>query len=137
MRPPVGKVRLHDPPHTPPRRETNLAGRLAKGQGGFQGTRQAMSFLAGPWPIKERAVSAYGQDDKDLPTSPDTAIYNSLRDVINRGADVYNRGDPAGCYRIFEGSLTTLKPLLGHRPDLQKVIGTALANADADPVVWR
>src|SRR5262245_46224854 len=85
--------------------------------------------------------AAFRQDDNKGEQSNtvnlDTTIYNSLRDVINRGADVYNNDDHAGCYRIFEGGLVAVKPLLAHRPDLQKVISNALVSAEADPVVWR
>jgi hemoglobin len=66
-------------------------------------------------------------DPKDL----DQNINNALREVINNGAKLYNRpnNDYAGCYRLFEGSLTTLKPLLAHRPGLQKAIDDAFAAA--------
>jgi hypothetical protein len=67
----------------------------------------------------------------------DKAIFDSLRDVINRGAEVYNDGDHAGCYRIFEGALRSVKPLLSRYPDLQKLIGEKLTAAEGDPVVWR
>lgn len=83
--------------------------------------------------------AAYRQGDKpaDTQATTDATIYASLRDVINRGADVYNSGDHAGCYRIFEGALISVKPLLAHRPQQQEVITKALASAEADPVVWR
>src|SRR5262249_52029217 len=82
------------------------------------------------------------QDDKDKPaaiptTTLDKTIFESLRDVINRGAEVYNDGDHAGCYRIFEGALRSGKPLLAHHPDLQKMIAEKLTAAEGDPVVWR
>jgi hypothetical protein len=56
---------------------------------------------------------------------------------MNRGADLYNRDDFAGCYRLYEGNLMTMRPLLDHRPDLQKAITTALASAERDPQVFR
>lgn len=87
------------------------------------------------------AVSAYAQDEKLPPpenaTTPDATLHATLREVINRGVEVYNRGDYGGCYRIFEGSLITTKPLLSHRPDLQKVITKALAEAESNPIVWQ
>jgi hemoglobin len=58
-------------------------------------------------------------------------IYDSLHDVINTGADLYNNyQDRAGCYRLYQGSLLTLRPLLGQHPDLQKAIDAGFANAD-------
>jgi hypothetical protein len=73
--------------------------------------------------------------DKPDPNPPDRKaidrqIYNTLRDVINRGAGLYNSGDQVGCYRLFEGALMAMRPLLEHRPDLQKAIDAGLANAE-------
>lgn len=97
----------------------------------------------------------------------DEAIYQSLRGIIDHGADLYNQGDWNGCYRLWEGALMSLKPLLGERqlrswaktatgdntvytealkglqsqlgdgPRLKKVIDTALATAQQTPSVYR
>jgi hypothetical protein len=67
----------------------------------------------------------------------DAVLFTTLRDVINRGVDLYNAGDPAACYRLYEGSLTTTRPLLEHHPDAQKIIARALAAAERDPLTWR
>ena len=45
-------------------------------------------------------------------------------------AALFNEGDRAGCYRLYEGSLLTLRPLLEHHQDLQQAIDTAFADAD-------
>src|SRR3989442_13670553 len=47
---------------------------------------------------------AAGAGDKDHKNLVDV-----LRDVHNRGADLYNNGDPAGSYRRFQGAPLTLK----------------------------
>jgi len=66
----------------------------------------------------------------------DQAIYASLREVINQGADLFNiNADHAGCYRVYEGALISVKPLLGHHPDLQKAIEDGLADASKLPKV--
>src|SRR5262245_45073120 len=72
-------------------------------------------------------LGAAGPDTKEL----DQRIYKVLKDVINTGARIYNapNNDHSGCYRLYEGSLITLKPLLDHRPGLQKVIDDAFAIA--------
>ncbi|CAN5511952.1 hypothetical protein BH10PLA2_BH10PLA2_09670 [soil metagenome] len=78
----------------------------------------------------------FAQDTKQL----DQRVYDLLKDVINTGADVYNaksedrdiylrENNRAGCYRIYQGALLTLQPLLGHHPQLQKVIDTSIAKA--------
>jgi hypothetical protein len=77
------------------------------------------------------------QDEAAERKACDAVLYKTLRDVINRGVDLYNGGDPAACYRVYEGSLATIEPLLAHHPDLQKVIARALASAERDPVAWR
>ncbi len=83
------------------------------------------------------------QDTKtDAPPAPpverkalDMAVKNALRDVINRGVDLYNppNNDHIGCYRLFEGALITVRPLLDHRPGLQKAIVEGLIQADRNP----
>ena len=47
---------------------------------------------------------------------------DALRDVHDRGADLYNTGDMAGGYRMYQGGLIVARGMLGHRPDLQKTI---------------
>ena len=63
----------------------------------------------------------------------DRSISELLYDVINRGADLYNGGNHTACYHLYYGSLMTLKPLLDHRPELQKTITRGLAEADRYP----
>jgi hemoglobin len=61
----------------------------------------------------------------------DKQMYDALREVINTGRELFNKnGDYSGCYRVFQGSLITIKPLLTHRPDLQKAIDKGLADAE-------
>jgi hemoglobin len=67
----------------------------------------------------------------------DKHVYNSLRDVINHGADLYNAGDWAGCYRLYEGALMAVEPMLGHRAELQKAIRDGVQNARRNPAVDR
>src|SRR5262249_5934407 len=67
----------------------------------------------------------------------DKSIYASLKDVINRGADLYNSGDPAACYHVYQGALLAVEALLDHYPDLQKEIKTALADAERNPDIRR
>ncbi|HEY7329804.1 MAG TPA: group 1 truncated hemoglobin [Gemmataceae bacterium] len=97
----------------------------------------------------------------------DESIYRTLRGIIDHGADLYNQGDWTGCYRLWEGTLMTLKPLvgdrqikswtktgindntvyadalkglqsqLGDRPALKNVIESALATAQQTPQIYR
>ncbi len=74
----------------------------------------------------------------------DQRVYDLLRDIINTGADLYNgvpqRGlgaNPQACYHLYQGSLTTLWPLLDHRPNLQKAIESGLSEAERSPDMRR
>ena len=72
-----------------------------------------------------------GPDTKTI----DAHVFGTLRLFINQGAEVYNSGDYLGCYRLYEGALTSIKPILAHRPNLQKAIdgGLAQAKTSRDP----
>jgi len=66
------------------------------------------------------------------------AIVASLRDAHDRGADLYNMAkDYAGAYRLYEGALVAVRPLLAHRPAVQKMIEEGLTAAARDPDVAR
>jgi truncated hemoglobin YjbI len=88
-----------------------------------------MAALAGTGAAEEKPAGPLERADLDQ------RIEKLLRDVINHGADLYNSGDQQGCYRLYEGSVLTLRALLDHHPELQKDIDQALANArnDANP----
>ena len=60
------------------------------------------------------------------------ALRESLKDVINHGAELFNKhGDHAGCYRLYQGALIAVKPFLA--PPRQQEIAKALAEADSLP----
>jgi hemoglobin len=72
----------------------------------------------------------------DKPTAGDQRIVDALRDVINRGVDIFNPrdrgglGDHNGCYRLFQGALMMARTQLDGHPNLQKEIDAGLANAE-------
>lgn len=70
-------------------------------------------------------ASGGGQDKKHGAKE----LYNSLREVINTGADLFNlHNDYAGCYRVYHGALLSIKPFVS--PELQAEIGRGIANAE-------
>ncbi|NBO91127.1 MAG: hypothetical protein EBV06_02235 [Planctomycetia bacterium] len=73
----------------------------------------------------------------DSIASVENILYINLKEVINKGVDLYNGGDIAGCYRLFEGTLRTIRPLLTHRAGLVKEIEEKLDVAEKEPVTWR
>ena len=63
----------------------------------------------------------------------DKLVVDTLRDVHNRGADLYNtKKEFEGTYRMYEGALVTVRPLLAHRPAAQKMIDDGLAAAEKE-----
>jgi hypothetical protein len=73
---------------------------------------------------------------QEQPTGPartsEQRLSDALRDVINRGADLYNppTRDHNGCYRLFQGALMTARVQLDSYPELQREIETALTEAE-------
>ena len=81
------------------------------------------------------APLAPAADDPKLPDVKafDKLVVDSLREVHNKGADLYNTSkDFAGTFRLYQGALETVRPLLAHRPEVQKLIETGLAAADKE-----
>jgi hypothetical protein len=72
------------------------------------------------------SANNFAQDKK----AHDIAALNSaLKDVINAGAKMFNeQGDHAGCYRLYQGSLMSVKPFLP--PEMQKNIESGFATAE-------
>lgn len=70
------------------------------------------------------------QQSKLAPREVDKQIFDVLKEVHNRGADLYNAGQIADCYRLFQGSLQTAKAALAHRPAEQKFIADEMARIE-------
>jgi hemoglobin len=52
-------------------------------------------------------------------------------DVVTLGRELFNGGNQEGCYRLYEGALMALKPMVAHRPETAKVIDDCLGKAKA------
>ncbi len=76
-------------------------------------------------------ASAGRADEAPMTTGDlDARVDQALFQTINKGVQVFNAGDAAGCYRIYQGSLTAIVPFLAHRPDIQGSVKKALASAE-------
>ncbi|MEZ6140080.1 MAG: carboxypeptidase-like regulatory domain-containing protein [Zavarzinella sp.] len=62
----------------------------------------------------------------------DILASESLRDIHDRGAKLYNDGDPLSCYRMFQGGLEVAARFLKHRPELQKRIAERTQKIDVE-----
>jgi hypothetical protein len=67
----------------------------------------------------------------------DALIHENLRSVINRGVQLYNSGQIDACYRLFEGSLRTIRPFVAHKEGLVKEIDKVLDDVELNPVIWQ
>jgi truncated hemoglobin YjbI len=94
----------------------------------------AVGLILATWAGVSRAADPSAALDS---AAVDKLVYGNLKDIINTGADMYNAGDWAGCYRLYEGALMGVRPFLGHRPSLQKAIDDARVAAERDNVVYR
>jgi hypothetical protein len=73
---------------------------------------------------------AAAADDK---AAFDKSVSDSLREVHHVGRELFNTNkDFAGAYRVYQGALLAVKPLLAHRPEVQKGIDSGLAAAEKE-----
>jgi len=73
-------------------------------------------------------VWAEGPPDK---SSIDKQISDALRDMHNRAADLFNTTkDYNGAYRMFQGGLYVVRPMLNHRADVQQVLDLGMQEAE-------
>jgi len=76
-----------------------------------------------------------GADEPKFPDAKafDKLVVDALREVHNKGADLYNmKKEFDGTYRMYQGALVAVRPLLAHRPDAQKLIDDGLAAAEKE-----
>jgi hemoglobin len=63
-------------------------------------------------------------------------LYEGLREIINRGAELYNRGDPNSCYRLFEGALRAFRTDFADDQEVVRQINAGLADAERRPYAY-
>jgi len=96
-------------------------------------------LIVGLWVYAGTGLPA-AADDKTTTIDSKTVdqnLHRVLRDVINRGADLFNQGDHRGCYYLFQGALMTARSQLGHHPDVQKIIDDSLSGSDPSASMGR
>ncbi len=75
--------------------------------------------------------------DGDTNAALDKQMFDVLKELNNRGADLNNANDPVGCYRTYQGGLVVVRMMMAHRPTAQKVIDDGLTAADRRPLPER
>src|SRR5262245_61532822 len=65
-------------------------------------------------------------------------VQDGLVKALRVGVDLYNnKRDYGGCYRVYQGSLLAVRPLLAQSPELQQVIDAGFAKANGMPLMWQ
>jgi len=64
-------------------------------------------------------------------------VADALLELHETGRRIYNEGDYAGGYRIYQGGLMMARRMLADRPDLQKTIAEGMAAAERQTAVDR
>ena len=90
-------------------------------------TAAAISVL-----ISAGATSARADDDAAT-RAMNVKVNVAVHRAIDTGFKLFNANDPAGCYRVYQGALVALLPLLGYRDDLRTTVEKALAESEAIP----
>lgn len=65
----------------------------------------------------------------------DARVNQAVLKTIDTGYKLYNGGDPAGCYRVYQGALTAMAPLLDYRADLKAAVDAGLSKTESLPDV--
>jgi hemoglobin len=78
-------------------------------------------------------ASSLASDGSVLFEELDKKVDQAIVRTINLGAPLYNRGDQAGCYRLYQGALMVIEPMLGHRPEQRKAITKSLRDVEILP----
>jgi hypothetical protein len=65
-----------------------------------------------------------------MPADVDRVLLETLKLAHNKGADLYNTGDPAGAFRLYQGALLIVRGFLGHRPRVRRGVDDGLAEVE-------
>lgn len=76
------------------------------------------------------AVSAQAQDRKAIDVNDlDKKVVKACYDSALLGTDIFNKGNYEGCYRLYQGTLTALQPILDYRADLAMMVQERLVRS--------
>ena len=86
----------------------------------------ALFWCLGVAAMMEPVVSAQAPTMPGKVGPAEQLALDVLKDIHNRGAELYNRGDSAAAFRLYEGALRTASVFLAARPKIQKLIADGL-----------
>ena len=76
------------------------------------------------------AVGLTRAQDKPLERADlDKRVVNATFETAKLGTEIFNKGNHEGCFRLYQGTLLGVAPLLDHRPKLQATVNMRLERA--------
>ena len=76
------------------------------------------------------AVGLTRAQDKPLERADlDKRVVGAAYETAKMGTDIFNKGNHEGCFRLYQGTLMGVAPLLDHRPKLQAAVKMRLERA--------
>ncbi|MBN9522662.1 group 1 truncated hemoglobin [bacterium] len=91
---------------------------------------RARAAVAG-WLFAASAALAVAQDGPLDRSEQDRRTARIVHESATLGSELYNKGNVEGCYRLFQGTLLAVQPMLDHRPKLALSVKQALDKAAA------
>lgn len=86
------------------------------------------------WLFVIAAGAALAQQPAPLDrTEQDRRTARVVHEASTLGSELYNRGSKAECYRLFQGTLLAVQPMLDHRPKLATFVREQLDKAEKLP----
>lgn len=86
------------------------------------------------WLFVIAAGAALAQQPAPLDrTEQDRRTARVVHEASTLGTELYNRGGKVECYRLFQGTLLAVQPMLDHRPKLATVVREHLDKAEKLP----
>lgn len=79
------------------------------------------------------AHPVWARDDDAATRAMNARVNVATFRAIDAGFRLFNANDHAGCYRVYQGALTALLPLLDYRDDLKATVEAALAESETIP----
>jgi hemoglobin len=83
--------------------------------------------------ILSLATPGLAGDGSLSPREIDSRIDQGIYRTIGIGAPIFNQGDQAGCYRLYQGTLLAIEPMLGHRAELRQEVAKGLQAVELLP----
>src|SRR5262249_22726760 len=88
------------------------------------------TVLATAFLLLAAGLTNVAAQDKPLDRAEiDKRAARAAYDAAGLGTDIFNKGDHGGCFRLYQGTLMGLLPMLDHQPKLSATVKDKLDKA--------